>query len=402
MKKILVLVVGLILTLVPVKVTAATLSISNVPMITIMGNPRTTNVVQMSNDVNSTNWTTIGTVVLDNGGCGVFFDTNVAGGGNRFYQTVEVEVVTPEIPIAQCLVSTDQNSPRYEKIVAGAKNVVMGIVRLRATLEDQKLTQVGLKLTTGSPQSVESVSIYDGSTRVGGVIFIGTQTNAVAFFDVPVSLSVNSEKVLTIKADIETIGFGGSDSGIQGGVVMIDVDSTTTTSVGQMTGVTINASGTTRMNGVQVFKTVPRVTVGPSRQPLVNGYQELIHVSVIADGTGSVSINGMAFWIETTTASVVSYKVHFATGGNYFSIDPILTNTDSGSIVRVEFPENIVGAGAEVWLTGNVTMGNYGQSGIVRTQLLGNNDFQWTSLLPDFQSTGMGLSGFGAWSILMK
>lgn len=215
---------------------------------------------------------------------------------------------TMTVAAVAVVASKDSSSPSYTIASAGSTGVTAGVIKFRASNEAVTLQRVGLTLTnTASSSSSDIVKVYllDGATEVGTATFVGTNTRATSTLSIPVTLPKDTDKKLTVKLDLANIGT--SQTGNQGALIAVDIDTngTNTRGVGQESGTTVNASGSTAFDGVRMFKSKPtfaKITI-PSTV-LVTSTMDLYRFSVKADSKGSIGI--YKFTVNIATSSTPS------------------------------------------------------------------------------------------------
>lgn len=209
----------------------------------------------------------------------------------------------------------DSSSPSYTLAAGGATGVTIGVMRLEGTNEDQRIDRIALVMSnvaaTSTPQDLSSVSLWDGATQVGTALFTGTNRSATSTLTSTVIIPKDSFKLITVKADLSTIGTGqAGESGVLVQVNYDDSDRTGTRSVGQASGTTINRTSNTdtSFDGVRMFKSYP--TVAQLTTPslvLVGGTDvELSRFSVTANAAGGISLSEVTVNLATSSASAVS------------------------------------------------------------------------------------------------
>ncbi len=238
------------------------------------------------------------------------------------------------------VVSTDSSSPSYSVVAAGSTGNIAGVFKFRASNEAVNLNRLSLKLTSGSASDLVQVSIWDGATQVGTATFTGSSANATSTFNTPVSLPKDTDKTLTVKVD--TAWVGTSQSGTQGSLIKVDFngnDSTGTQGTGVGSGNTINATGSTSVAGIRLFKSFPTLaldTLGSTG--LADG--RLIRYKVTANSAGSIGISQFKFTVATTSATVTNVALYAFTDSSYSS--PISGQGTSGQIgsTQTTIPNN--------------------------------------------------------------
>ena len=209
--------------------------------------------------------------------------------------------------------SLDASSPSYGVSAGGTTGVTVGVIKFRATNEAVWLNKLGLALNTASTSSsdLQQVTIWDGGTQVGTATFVGSNSTATTTFATPVSLPKDTDKALTVKADISPIGT--SQPGTEGHLVVVNYDSADAT--GQNSGTNIQGTGSTAVSGVRIFKSYPTIAL----DTLPNGISDgrLIRFKVTANAAGPVGITQFKFSIATTSVTVSAIKMYGFTDAAY-------------------------------------------------------------------------------------
>ncbi len=239
------------------------------------------------------------------------------------------------------VVTTDASSPSYSIAAANTTGNVLGVYKFRAYNEGINLNKLGLKLTNSASSSASDliqVTVWDGSTQVGSVVFTGSNTVATTTFATPVSLPKDTDKVLTIKADFAAIGT--SQPGVQGHLIAVDIngsDTTGTEGTGTDSGSTINlatsnSSASTAVSGVRLFKSYPTFTkLSVPTNTLNNGEQSLLRFKVTASTAGDVGIYKFTVRVATTTATVTGINIRSYTDSSFST--PVSGLTSDGSML---------------------------------------------------------------------
>ncbi len=219
---------------------------------------------------------------------------------------------TMTVAAASLVASEDAASPSYQIVAGGSTGVTMGTINFRAANEAITLQRVGLTLTntaSSSASDLVQVGIYDGATKVGSAIFTGSNTNATSTLTTPVTLPKDTDKDLIVKVDLANIGT--SQAGTQGALIAVDIDTanTNTQGVGQESGTTVNASGSTTFEGVRVFRSYPTVTKlsGAATTLTTATDVDLYRFSITASAGGSgIGLTEVNVNLATSTGSAVS------------------------------------------------------------------------------------------------
>ncbi|MFC1731274.1 peptidoglycan-binding protein [candidate division KSB1 bacterium] len=208
--------------------------------------------------------------------------------------------------------SEDSVSPSYTIAAAGSTGVTNGVINFHAANEAVTLQRVGLTLTntaSSSSSDLVQVSLWDGSTQVGTAVFVGANTNATSTLTSTVSIPKDGDKDLTVKIDLAAIGT--SQAGSQGALIAVDVNtnSTNTQGVGQDSGTTVNASGSTSFSGTRMFKSYPTVAkLSGAATTLTTGTGvDLYRFSITSTSGGNgIGLSEVTVNISTSTGSAVS------------------------------------------------------------------------------------------------
>ena len=237
---------------------------------------------------------------------------------------------TMTVASGSLVVSLDSSSPSYSVVAAGSTGNTAGVYKFRATNEAVNLTRLALVLTSGASSDLVSVSVWDGATQVGTAVFTGGNTVATSTFNTPVSLPKDTDKALTVKVDLSAVGT--SQPGTRGSLIKVDVNSNDTTGTqgtGVGSGSTTNASGSTSVAGVRLFKSFPTLaldTLGSTG--IADG--RLMRFKVTANSAGSVGVAQMKFTVSTTTATVTNLQLFAYTDSSYSS--PVSGQGTSGQV----------------------------------------------------------------------
>ena len=190
------------------------------------------------------------------------------------------------------------------------------------------LSKLGLQLTnsgntksTGAGATTNSgvndlnqVYVYQGSTLVGTVTFTGTNVTATSTLLTPITLTKDTDVLLTIKSDIASISAGAA-----GGIGdVVKVDPLNAQGSGASSGLTVNAGATAGVAGVQMFKSYPTFAAGPSVGANPNGSsQSLKKFTITANAAGSIGLSQLAIALATSSASVSNLKLFVYTDSGY-------------------------------------------------------------------------------------
>lgn len=225
-------------------------------------------------------------------------------------------------------ITNDASTPSYTIAAANTTGVTMGVAKFHATNEGINLTKIGLTLTntaSSSAQDLVQVTLWQGTTQVGAVVFTGSNTSATTTLVTPIVLANNADTQITVKGDLAAVGT--SQPGTEGHLIAVDVLNAQGTGVGD--GVTINVGAGTSFAGVRVFKSYPTISLDtlPSTG-MADG--RLLHFKVTAASNGDIGIEKFSFNIATSVASVSSINLFGYTDSAYSQ--PIQGVTTGGQI----------------------------------------------------------------------
>ncbi len=228
-------------------------------------------------------------------------------------------------------VTTDPSSPSYAVVAGGTTGNVVGVYKIRASNDSVNLTTLGLKLTntaSSSASDLVQVTVWDGATQVGSAVFTGSNTVATSTLTLAspsgVLLTKDTDKLLTIKADLTNIGT--SQPGTQGHLIAIDInanDTTGTQGTGIGSGATINlatsgSTASTAVAGVRVFRSYPTFAkLSVPTNTLNNGTQSLLRFKVTANAAGDVGIYKFTLNVATSTATVTNINIKAYTDSGF-------------------------------------------------------------------------------------
>ena len=248
--------------------------------------------------------------------------------------TAAVTITTGNSPVmtvsqSSLSFSTDASSPQFQIAQGGQTNVVVGVVKFRATGEAMNLQRMGLALPSGSPQSVSQVKLFDGSTQVGTAVFTGNNRFATSTFNTPVTLPRDTDKTITIKADFAQISSTGPAT--PGDVLAFGVTGAINTqAVGVSSGTVIAGFGSTSFSSISLQKSTPVVTL--DSLPGTNMEDgRLVRFRVDANLAGDISLGQFAFQIARSNATIQDLKLFAFTDAGYSA--PVSGNGISNGLV---------------------------------------------------------------------
>ncbi|MEW5907574.1 MAG: hypothetical protein AB1643_00080 [Patescibacteria group bacterium] len=237
-------------------------------------------------------------------------------------------------------VTADSSAPAYALIAAGTSGVTLGAIRFAATNEAVNLEHVALELTNTSSSTaadLTAVYLYDGSTQVGSGVFTSGATTTLITLSQTVEVPKDGSKVLTVKADINTIDVN-TASTREGAFIAVNWDghnqAGNTDGKGASSGTTVTATGSdTSFSGARAFRSYPTITkLAVPSTTLVAGTMDLYRFSIAANPS---SANGVGLYqlvvnIATSSASSVSGTTTVTNLKVYAYTDSAFSNPVSG------------------------------------------------------------------------
>ena len=284
------------------------------------------------------------------------------------------------------VVSTDPSSPSYAIVAGGSTGTNVGAFKLHAAGEDMSIQEIGLTGASSPSTDITRVTIWDGATQVGSAIFAGNATVATSTLSTPVTVTKDTDKVLTFKVDVSTVGTGQSGTG--GHTVSINFSGARATGV--QSGTTIYASGSTATAGVRLERSYPVVAQVTSLTSNGVGDGRLMRFSVTANAAGSIGLQQFAFQIASSTVtSVTSLKLYgytdsgfstpvsSAAGGGQLNTTGVNVTGSTAKIVTDSVNGGVleVGAGQTYYFELRGTVAGVQTGTSVSTTLLGDSSY---------------------------
>lgn len=225
-------------------------------------------------------------------------------------------------------IALDSSSPSL-KLIQGAKaDQTLTVLRFNALYEDIRLDQLGLQLATSSaitsqanssnsPSDLTKVTLWDGATKVGEVVFSSDYATAtLTGFVIP----KDSQKLLTIKADVAPLDVTLSQA-VPGHLLNVeydagwgdapDDDANEGAQGGKATGVssgsTVYTAGSdTASNGGRIVKAIPTLSKIATSGKFTNTSDQILYRFKIEApaGTNGVSLYKFTFNVATSTTAV--------------------------------------------------------------------------------------------------
>jgi len=265
-------------------------------------------------------------------------DTTVVGKSTGVTVTESVTLNTgPTMTIktgGTLTITLDASSPTAERYgIANKTDVLLVVLKIKATDEAIRLDRIALTLasSTASSSDIKKLTLWDGATKVGEAVFQGTGTRATSTLSLAdFTVAKDTEKLLTIKADLGLLGV--NEAATRGHLVTVNYDGeavTTTKGVGLSSGGELNptAGADTAGVGVRLVQTYPtfeRLSV-PSNT-LANGEMTLYRFKVTADAADDLGIAKMTFRVSSTTVATTTIFKLFAYSDSGFSTNAYAQN----------------------------------------------------------------------------
>ncbi|MSU55065.1 MAG: hypothetical protein EXS46_00820, partial [Candidatus Taylorbacteria bacterium] len=228
-------------------------------------------------------------------------------------------VITRSAIISGVLTVSTASSTAPLIAAAGTSNVTAGGYKFSAINESVNLQRIVLRLTSGSVNDLVQVHIFDGASEVGSAYFVGGSKTATSTLYTPVLIPQGTDKILTVKADFSSIGYGGPVTE-NGHLVAIDFDSYDTmgtygTAVNS--GTRVFVSGSTTVNGVRIFKSYPLITQDLLPVSGLVSNVPLLRFKITADSHGPVSVAKLSLAFQTYHVTLNNTNVFAYTDSSY-------------------------------------------------------------------------------------
>jgi hypothetical protein len=234
-------------------------------------------------------------------------------------------------------VTLDSASPSYAVATAGSTGVILGSYKFHATNEAVNLTRVGLVMSSATASStaadLNQVTLWANGVQIGTATFVGTDTHATSTALTNVQVPKDGDLIVTVKGDLAVQG--SSASSHPGALIVVNVDANSTgntSGTGANSGATVDASGTTSVAGVRVFKSYPTFAkLTPQSTTLVaQGGVELYRFSVTANAAGDIALDKLVVNVATSSYSSTNGTTSVTNVNVYGYTDSALSNAVSG------------------------------------------------------------------------
>jgi hypothetical protein len=210
----------------------------------------------------------------------------------------------------------DDSESEAGLVVGSGSNVVLAKYKFTAVDEELKATKLGFQVTTAA--AVTSLSLYDGSTLVGGPAGIDGSGNA-HFTGLNFVIPKDGSKVLTVKGNLSSVGSTGATTGNNAKVTLKDTAGAFSfevrgTSAGSSTTIVAITGGDVAANNKIMRKSKPTISlVSLPSTTLVAGENVVTRVTIAADAAGDVSLKGLALQVQNGTTGAITDPAAVAT-----------------------------------------------------------------------------------------
>jgi len=206
----------------------------------------------------------------------------------------------------------DGSAPSSSLVIAGKIEVPMNVLKFHANDEAISITDITLTFSTSTASTTDfsKVTLWDGATQVGTVVWSGATNvqNATTTLIVPFVIPKDGDKLMTLKADLGTISVTASTTA--GRLLAIDYSGiSSTTGSGQSSGARLGSLSGNNTAGasMQIMKTIPTVDkVAVSTTSITPGDNILYRFKVKADAAGPVALYKFTFIVSSSTVSATT------------------------------------------------------------------------------------------------
>ncbi|MBI4457398.1 hypothetical protein HY633_00350 [Candidatus Uhrbacteria bacterium] len=205
------------------------------------------------------------------------------------------------------VLAPDDTESEAGLVIGGSSNAVLGKFKVSATNEELKMTKALLRVAT-APTGVTSLSIYDGSTLVGGPSAVDGLGQAFFTGMTGFVIPKDGNKTFTVKGNLNSVGSSGAAIGSN---VVVTLKNTTDTefrgtSAGSSTIITSISSDKVG-NAKHLVKSKPTVSlVALPTSVLSAGDAVVQRFTVSADAAGDVALKALTFTLSKTTLITVA------------------------------------------------------------------------------------------------
>ena len=309
----------------------------------------------------------------DHGTVGNFTFTGLASAQTITGTAPADTAVTMTVGTGALSVSTHSSSPSYKLVSAGSTDVVSGVYQITASNEEVNLTELAVALSSYASSSISDIgtvlggvvidsghgSIWDGAIKIGDLYFTtdggsGAVSIATSTFTSALVLKANSDKVLTLKLDLATIG---NNAAATSSGKFIAVNFNALKGVGVDSGTTYDngdTTGSTAVSGIRMMKSFPTVsaeTIGSTNGLTQSGLSDgkLGRFKVTADSHGTVGLTEFNLRFATTTAVLTNVNIYAYEDPAYtLAVSGVAAN---GAVNLYGQPLGAFGDAANAWKT---------------------------------------------------
>lgn len=231
----------------------------------------------------------------------------------------------------QYRVALDASTPTGKLVAANTTGNIMTVLKFSATSEQINVSKIRLALLSASSTAndLSTVYIYDGSTLLGSGVLgtgnaAGASANASSTFTLstPLQIPANSDKIVTIKADIAPI-YTTNTVATAGHQIAIDYYGSASTSENLGNGASsgqevANYSVNTAQSLAYIYRSVPTVSKKAlaSNVLAAGSSVPLYKFSVAADAKGDIDLYKFTFQFATSSATLASIVLYDVTDSN--------------------------------------------------------------------------------------
>ncbi|MBN1584816.1 hypothetical protein JW899_00400 [Candidatus Uhrbacteria bacterium] len=242
--------------------------------------------------------------------------------------------------------ASDDSESETGIVIGGASNVVLAKYKLDAIDEELRLVKAAFDVNASAATAIQSLSLYDGATMVGGPMSVDGAGTA-AFTGMNMIIPKDGSKILTVKANLNSVGSSGATTGYDLKVQLLTTGFRVEGTSGSTTIETLSSA--VDGNSKVIRKSKPTIALATLSNVLGAGAQSVIRFSVTADAAGDISFKKItAYVVESGTVTVTAPSdidtiLKDITGGNYLNAS---TATYATSVLTIDlYEEFTVGAG---------------------------------------------------------
>ncbi|MHA1482601.1 MAG: hypothetical protein ACTSQA_04085 [Candidatus Heimdallarchaeaceae archaeon] len=227
------------------------------------------------------------------------------------------------------------DQPKAAQVMMSDTDVVFNKIKLAAGVgEDVQVTEIIVKGVLGglAPTStVTNISLWDGTTQVGSTknALVAAATATFDLTSSPWVIPAGTDKVLTIKADINNYAYASSGADVKLGVITSGI-----TAKGGTSGVDCGDTGAVAGKSMYNYKTKVTVAVNsetPVGAKFAGTSKHVLYFDVTNDGAFDAYLNAVTFGIDFVTGTGSATATADRVFHIYDSID-ITTSLGNGTI----------------------------------------------------------------------